>query len=718
MSDNEQQKDSAANADQSPPPQDTAGETIGEAVRVPTLSQPPPRRSTTSTDEKGTGKKKKEKRTPSVIKNQEKGPSGPKPPAVERSDRTPSRDKKKPKADKGPSGPKTPPGEPADDSPRNTQPPPKGSSEPTGTPKNTSVFRIPKIKDARPVRDLKEEAAARLREKNLSAKNYAKETAFPHYELGSHPLNPGLTRRLGRRAEHYKPKPKGPYDPTSQPDQTESSDSTSQISSKGPSGPTRKSSDDHPPQKRGRTNSHASSERSSGAVSRQEERDRHKRGERSRQQSPYGHSTGHRSRADTATGPSGHLKPPQQLHSRSRSQERDTALAAQKQKELTVITKLVDNIEAADKKGKKSAKKPRISKPAPDFTPQLGKLTLRFDQEPSGSNVPNPKVKRSLRTQRTKPYTPIVDANIRKDNMLQTRDEFKRTGKPCPVNFKWYNKRFRDATASYELEFAITHFVDPASIVPLALLPVHAGNPPPTIQECAKDEELYPNEFIRGAIAGNHPAIAFQAIHQVRTVLKGHLASSDIEAYPSLGIYTGLDYDSAASAAYPPWQDTHRMWQEQTKAFEHFVRMALDFLKAKIRRPLCLLLRNKKNSIHKAIPDALEILRLMQVPNNFPFFLTNWSGSPEDAWNWLREYPNTIFGITFDFVTTKTDRENVQFLRELPLSNLVLESGSPKIRCDRQYATSTTCLDTAMLIANKTGEHHRYILEQTAWTAL
>ncbi|KAH7671560.1 hypothetical protein AAVH_42640, partial [Aphelenchoides avenae] len=367
MSDNAQQKESAANnADQSPPPQNTAGETIGEAVRVPTLSQPPPRRSA-SDDDKGTGKKKQEKRTPSSTKKQEKGPSGPKPPSTKRSDRTPSRDKKKPKADKGPSGPKTPPDEPADNPPRNTQPPPKGSSEPTSTPKNTSVFRIPKLKDARPVRDLKEEAAARLREKNLSAKNYAKATAFPHYEMGSHPLNPeeaedwefapvvkrgGLVSSyvaLGRNAEHYKLKPKESYDPTSQPDQTESSDSTSQTSSKGPSGPTRTPSDDHPSHKRGRTSSHTSSERSSDEVSRQEKRDRHKRGERSGQQSPYGRNTGHHSRADSATGPSGPLKPPQQPHSRSRSQERNTALAALKQKELDSIAKIMENVHELQK---------------------------------------------------------------------------------------------------------------------------------------------------------------------------------------------------------------------------------------------------------------------------------------------------------------------------------------------------------------------------------
>ncbi|KAH7705224.1 hypothetical protein AAVH_27575 [Aphelenchoides avenae] len=241
MSDNAQQKGSAANnADQPPPPQDTAGETIGEAIRVPTLMKPPARRSEAAADGKDAGKKKKAKRTPSSNTQQEKGPSGPKTHAVKRSDRTPSRDKRKPKADKRPSGPTTPPGKPAENTPRNAQTPPKGPSEPTSTPKNTPVFRIPKVKDTRPVRDPKEEAAARLREKNLSAKK----TAFPHYELGNHPLNPeepeewdvtpivkrgGLVSSyvaLGHNAEHYNPKPKGSYDPTIQKQQKGSSDPT------------------------------------------------------------------------------------------------------------------------------------------------------------------------------------------------------------------------------------------------------------------------------------------------------------------------------------------------------------------------------------------------------------------------------------------------------------------------------------------------------------
>ncbi|KAH7697946.1 RNase H and integrase-like protein, partial [Aphelenchoides avenae] len=308
------------------------------------------------------------------------------------------------------------------------------------------------------------------------------------------------------------------------------------------------------------------------------------------------------------------------------------------------------------------------------------------------------------------PVIPFVDTNIRKDALTygaQTTPQ----GRDIPVTFEWIQR----VPVEYTFGFAITHFSHPAAQVPLAMLAAEPTARVPTIEECAADNITYDNSYIRGALFGCYPHLAFFTNVGVRHYIKQHILHN--AHYRPVGILTGLDFSSPTFKT--PWKSEDEMVESQIAAFTDFAKYAVELNSGGLNviRPLCLILVNGKKIKRCAFTEARQILQRLGLPRAHPIYFVAWEGNPDQAWEWTRHFPRTFFGFTRGFVSRRTDAFSLQFKREIPLENVFLESLSPSPNPDGTPRTSDNILDLADDLHKQVKEDHRHILAVTAFSA-
>ena len=112
----------------------------------------------------------------------------------------------------------------------------------------------------------------------------------------------------------------------------------------------------------------------------------------------------------------------------------------------------------------------------------------------------------------------------------------------------------------------------------------------------------------------------------------------------------------------------------QVKYLEAQLRMAV-----KLRLPICLHLRGRRDLDRTATDMGFECLERCKVPRNWRVHLHCYSGTWSEIEDRLAEYPNLVLGFTslLRFKAKSHVREVVQLL---PLDRMVLESDGPYFR--------------------------------------
>ncbi|KAH7721700.1 hypothetical protein AAVH_10778 [Aphelenchoides avenae] len=254
-------------------------------------------------------------------------------------------------------------------------------------------------------------------------------------------------------------------------------------------------------------------------------------------------------------------------------------------------------------------------------------------------------------------------------------------------------------------------FDNPENFLPRMLLRGLEGHAPaPTLAECKADETLVSNGEILGAVIGVAPELAHHMTEEAWTFLEGLANKPEISGYKILGLTSGLDLSSMAATASRVDELELAILQGNAVA-----RMAAIAVNTGLAIVLKLLISKNKHV------DPYE--RVMAILHRVPGWkkqhkvvLTQHWGTASQANTWLREHPQTWFGITNDFINDAArDHENSAWIQDIPWRNLIAESATPLgFQRNQDWNDPSEILELASSLADFAGEDENCIFQERA----
>ncbi|KAH7707224.1 hypothetical protein AAVH_25551 [Aphelenchoides avenae] len=299
---------------------------------------------------------------------------------------------------------------------------------------------------------------------------------------------------------------------------------------------------------------------------------------------------------------------------------------------------------------------------------------------------------------------PIIDGAIFKDALTASNVDYMADD---PLN---YEAAFGP---DYELKGVVTHFthihsfLDPRVVEddsPTALTA--------TVEECAQDDTLVPNEYILGCTVGCAPNdVHLLTEHNLRTVA-GAIAIGSVGPYKILAVYSGIDlsdWDNKVGAFTP--QDVEADAKRQAEALAQFASLAV-----KTNMPLTLVLYGTKQAPIDVYEWAKSVLsRVPGWTKDRRILLTRVMNAVEDIEDFMCMFPHTTVEVTQPFLALASANESVRlWITRVPWQKLGVASLTPMLADQETGNNPADCVNVVNVLAAWTGEDPHYIAESTA----
>ncbi|KAH7711181.1 hypothetical protein AAVH_21513 [Aphelenchoides avenae] len=308
------------------------------------------------------------------------------------------------------------------------------------------------------------------------------------------------------------------------------------------------------------------------------------------------------------------------------------------------------------------------------------------------------------------PY-PLVDAMIFKDAIPGLQIDLADR----------QNHMVRTIGPRYKLCGAVAHFQHVSSFVDNNLVDERQGSAA-TIAACVDADDWYPVSDIAGAVIGCDPQEVHLLNESVWTYIQGLIVSAQVGPYPLVGLYSGIDVTGLSRNQFATDKEFHDaeilLAQDQGTAFARFAALA-----ARHHLPLTIYCNDAEGHPCSSIDVALHLLK--QVPDfsrTHRICVSQFLYFPQQAEKFLKEFPNTVFGITEDF-TRHVDRDTAEWIKAVPWQALVFQSMAPLLRGfadeDGDCNDSSDCIRRiASQLARISGDNAAVIIQKMTEAAI
>ncbi|KAH7723308.1 Integrase core domain containing protein [Aphelenchoides avenae] len=276
---------------------------------------------------------------------------------------------------------------------------------------------------------------------------------------------------------------------------------------------------------------------------------------------------------------------------------------------------------------------------------------------------------------------PVLDSHLHADEVekyARDRHVFP------PVYATWSQDKAFRRTSNDQFQFVgyVTVFCRPSTFTSTKTVQRVAGS------------SYYPLDSCLGACVGVHPGNSegWHQTNDLELTLANYFYSATLGPYRVIGLgECGLGYTKKAVVRDENGvvrkthgrpllsSDVEALRQHQYPVLEKQLKIVVKRLRKTDGGyyPVVLHLRNSGDQQTDVHADAIEIMKRVDMPKEYPIHCHYWAGGRSDYDNWTAHFPNTLFEFNAGSFSRGLSPDQLELLRTIPLDQVTFESDAP-----------------------------------------